>query len=202
MSLGGGRHWVPPDYERFLGPPFPGIRESSLPGNPLTQGRSGGQMPGSTVPGHPPQEQLGYPQSGRDTERGTLTAAQHSEGLAQNSEQQPLYLVGCQPSNTPEAKTFPYPNPDAAHARAEPDSRGSCAQGQWELAVTLRPCQGRLPRRKYINMCPNASRSSLRLCSAWKKKDMGMFPLQPPSLSLPDPAAPQVPWTTSRAEEQ
>lgn len=31
---------------------------------------------------------------------------------------------------------------------------------------TFRPCQGRLPRRKYMNMWPRASRSSRRLCSA------------------------------------
>lgn len=30
---------------------------------------------------------------------------------------------------------------------------------------TLSPCQGKLPRRKYMNMCPRASRSSRRLCS-------------------------------------
>lgn len=30
---------------------------------------------------------------------------------------------------------------------------------------TLSPCQGRLPRRKYINMWPRASRSSRLLCS-------------------------------------
>lgn len=127
---------------------------------------------------------------------------QHSKDLAQSSEQQPRHLVGCQPSNMPGAKAFPSLHPDAAHARTEPYPWGSHVQGQWEMAVTLRPCQGRLPRRKYINMCPNASRSSLRLCSARRKKDTGTFPLQPPSLSLPDPAAPQVPWTTSQAEEQ
>ena len=33
------------------------------------------------------------------------------------------------------------------------------------LARTLRPCQGRPPRRKYMNMYPSASRSSLLLCS-------------------------------------
>lgn len=30
---------------------------------------------------------------------------------------------------------------------------------------TFRPCHGRLPRRKYMNMWPKASRSSRRLCS-------------------------------------
>ena len=34
-----------------------------------------------------------------------------------------------------------------------------------QSAPTLRPCQGRLPLRKYINMCPSASRSSRLLCS-------------------------------------
>lgn len=48
-----GRHWVPSDHEQFFGPPFPGKSESSFPGNPLAQGRSGGQMLGSAVPGHP-----------------------------------------------------------------------------------------------------------------------------------------------------
>jgi len=34
------------------------------------------------------------------------------------------------------------------------------------LKPTFSPCQGRLPRRKYINMWPRASKSSRRLCSA------------------------------------
>ena len=34
---------------------------------------------------------------------------------------------------------------------------------------TLRPCHGRLPLRKYINMWPNASKSSLLLCSETQK---------------------------------
>lgn len=45
-----------------------------------------------------------------------------------------------------------------------------------EVAVTLSPCQGRLPRRKYINMCPSASRSSLRLCSAWGRESQYSHP--------------------------
>lgn len=112
----------------------------------------------------------GTPTQQGDT--GRPAAAQHSKGLACSSE-----LVGCQPSNTPGAK----PSPSPGQRRARPT--GSRAQGQQELAVTLRPCQGRLPRRKYINMCPNASRSSLRLCSAWRKRDVGQFPLQPLALS-------------------
>ena len=42
----------------------------------------------------------------------------------------------------------------------------------WYLSFSvsaLSPCQGRLPRRKYMNMWPSASRSSRRLCS--KDKD-------------------------------
>lgn len=35
---------------------------------------------------------------------------------------------------------------------------------------TFSPCQGKLPRRKYMNMCPRASRSSRRLCSNPPKK--------------------------------
>lgn len=35
---------------------------------------------------------------------------------------------------------------------------------------TFKPCQGRLPRRKYINIWPNASKSSLLLCSGKKKE--------------------------------
>ena len=34
---------------------------------------------------------------------------------------------------------------------------------------TFRPCHGRLPLRKYINMWPNASKSSLLLCSETQK---------------------------------
>lgn len=34
---------------------------------------------------------------------------------------------------------------------------------------TLSPCQGRLPRRKYMNIWPRASKSSRRLCS--KRED-------------------------------
>lgn len=35
---------------------------------------------------------------------------------------------------------------------------------------TFSPCQGRLPRRKYINMWPRASKSSRRLCSEIEEK--------------------------------
>lgn len=38
------------------------------------------------------------------------------------------------------------------------------------LASTLRPCHGKLPRRKYMNMCPRASKSSRRLCSKTRKR--------------------------------
>lgn len=31
--------------------------------------------------------------------------------------------------------------------------------------ITFKPCQGRLPLRKYMNICPKASKSSLLLCS-------------------------------------
>lgn len=31
--------------------------------------------------------------------------------------------------------------------------------------LTLSPCHGRLPLRKYMNICPRASKSSLLLCS-------------------------------------
>ena len=33
------------------------------------------------------------------------------------------------------------------------------------VGLTLRPCQGRLPLRKYMNICPSASKSSRLLCS-------------------------------------
>ena len=36
---------------------------------------------------------------------------------------------------------------------------------QW-MILTFNPCHGKLPRRKYINMWPKASKSSRRLCSA------------------------------------
>jgi hypothetical protein len=42
----------------------------------------------------------------------------------------------------------------------------------WYLSFSvsaLRPCQGKLPLRKYINICPRASKSSRRLCSATLK---------------------------------
>ena len=39
-----------------------------------------------------------------------------------------------------------------------------------QSALTLRPCQGRLPLKKYINMCPSASRSSRLLCSGRQDK--------------------------------
>lgn len=49
----------------------------------------------------------GIPAKWGDAERGTPTATQHSKGLAQSSEQQPLHLVGCQPSNTLGARASP-----------------------------------------------------------------------------------------------
>lgn len=36
------------------------------------------------------------------------------------------------------------------------------------VTLTFSPCHGRLPRKKYINMWPSASRSSRRLCSLKK----------------------------------
>lgn len=42
-------------------------------------------------------------------------------------------------------------------------------QKQSTFKDTLSPCQGRLPRRKYMNIWPRASKSSLRLCS--KRED-------------------------------
>lgn len=57
-------------------------------------------------------------------------------------------------------------------ARFWSSSRGDKVAGQmWSEWVpsgrllTLRPCQGKLPRRKYMNMWPRASRSSRLLCS-------------------------------------
>lgn len=35
---------------------------------------------------------------------------------------------------------------------------------------TFKPCQGKLPLRKYINIWPSASRSSLLLCSEGEEK--------------------------------
>lgn len=39
-----------------------------------------------------------------------------------------------------------------------------------KLKPTFNPCQGRLPRRKYMNIWPRASKSSRRLCS--KREEM------------------------------
>ena len=58
--------------------------------------------------------------------------------------------------------------------------------------LTLRPCQGRLPRRKYMNIWPSASRSSRLLCSAQSQNThtylhnrVTSFPLlPPPSLTI------------------
>lgn len=40
---------------------------------------------------------------------------------------------------------------------------------------TLSPCQGRLPRRKYMNIWPRASKSSRRLCSKREDRSYIMF---------------------------
>lgn len=40
---------------------------------------------------------------------------------------------------------------------------------------TLSPCQGRLPRRKYMNIWPRASKSSRRLCSKREDRSHIMF---------------------------
>lgn len=52
-----------------------------------------------------------------------------------------------------------------------------------------------------MNMCPNASRSSLRLCSARRRREWGQFPLQPLSLSpqiLQHPTCPTSTLKSSR----
>lgn len=45
------------------------------------------------------------------------------------------------------------------------ETRQSFKGQNLKLKPTFNPCQGRLPRRKYINIWPRASKSSRRLCS-------------------------------------
>ena len=58
----------------------------------------------------------------------------------------------------------------------------------------LSPCQGRFPRRKYMNMCPRASRSSRRDCSLPKWVLIDMYLAVPVKLLCSLNKNVEIPW--------
>lgn len=62
---------------------------------------------------------------------------------------------------------------------------------------TLSPCQGRLPRRKYMNIWPRASKSSLRLCSKREDRSHITFIVN----KIERPSKPSSPFSNSSALE-
>lgn len=71
-------------------------------------------------------------------------------------------LSACRPNDERDREEFVHNGLERKMTGPKTDHHSDWLVGR---LLTLSPCQGKLPRRKYMNIWPRASRSSLLLCS-------------------------------------